>query len=179
MKDLLSKRIELGGKRYIIYSNGNLINEETGKQVAKSIMSSGYNYFAIKHKTTKKQINVSAHRLVAISFVKNQNPEKFDMVNHIDGVKTNNDYRNLEWCDRSQNMKHAYKLGLIKNKYIVYGQDNPASRQVSQLDLNGNEISRFSCIAEAARITGAVRQDISKVCKGKRKTSGGFIWKYV
>jgi DNA-binding NarL/FixJ family response regulator len=32
--------------------------------------------------------------------------------NHIDGNKLNNHINNLEWCTRSENMKHAFKIGL-------------------------------------------------------------------
>lgn len=53
----------------------------------------------------------SIHRLVCESFI--DNPNGYREVNHIDGGKSNNDYTNLEWCDRSMNMKHASKLGLL------------------------------------------------------------------
>lgn len=52
------------------------------------------------------------HRLVAEYFVNNPNPEKFNVVNHIDGNKKNNLYTNLEWCDQLHNVRHARKLGL-------------------------------------------------------------------
>lgn len=35
-------------------------------------------------------------------------------INHIDGDKSNNSIANLEACTRSQNMKHAFKMGLLK-----------------------------------------------------------------
>ena len=51
------------------------------------------------------------HRLVAETFV--NNPNNYDCVNHLDGNKKNNTPKNLEWCNRSQNMKHGYSSGLI------------------------------------------------------------------
>ena len=56
---------------------------------------------------------LSVHRLVASAFL--DNPNNFTDVNHIDGNKHNNNVHNLEWCDRSYNLKHAYKLGLKKS----------------------------------------------------------------
>ena len=52
------------------------------------------------------------HRLVAVAFLY---PVKGkDRVNHIDGVKSNNDVRNLEWCTPREDILHAYRTGLRK-----------------------------------------------------------------
>ena len=56
------------------------------------------------------------HILVAIYFVKNNNPDLYNIVNHKDGDKSHNIYTNLEWCDTSYNTKHAYVNGLINIK---------------------------------------------------------------
>jgi len=59
------------------------------------------------------------HRLVAIHFI--ENPKNLPTVNHIDGVKHNNVYFNLEWCTPSDNTQHAIKTGLLKP---IYGKEN-------------------------------------------------------
>lgn len=44
------------------------------------------------------------HRLVAKAFIENAKGKL--EVNHKDGVRTNNCVSNLEWCTRSENMRH-------------------------------------------------------------------------
>ena len=70
----------------------------------------GYNFVGISNRNGRKSKIV--HRLVAETFIPNVNGLR--EVNHIDGNKQNNRVENLEWCTRSQNLKHAYKLGLKK-----------------------------------------------------------------
>ena len=52
------------------------------------------------------------HRLVALHFVDNVNG--YQEINHINGIKDDNRATNLEWCTRSQNLKHARDTGLTK-----------------------------------------------------------------
>jgi hypothetical protein len=49
---------------------------------------------------------------------------------------------------------------------------------IVQYDLENTEIERFKTITEASEKSKISRTSISKVCRGERKTSGGFIWKY-
>lgn len=48
------------------------------------------------------------HRAVAIAYI--DNPLNKDTVNHIDGIKTNNDISNLEWMTTQENTIHAQKV---------------------------------------------------------------------
>ena len=63
------------------------------------------------------------HQLVAACFI--PNPKNKPEINHKDGDKKNNHVLNLEWCTRSENQIHAYKLGL---NYATYGTYNKNSK---------------------------------------------------
>lgn len=61
---------------------------------------------------------IDIHRIVASAFIKNT--RGYTEVNHIDGNRHNNDVNNLEWCSHSQNIQHAVKTGLKKNKTSLF-----------------------------------------------------------
>lgn len=111
------------------------------------------------------------HRLVANYFV--DRGEGREVINHIDGDKKNNHYKNLEWVTRSENSRHALELGL----YTPNTKGINFPRPVIQLDKNtGEVINEFETISDAFRETGV--HHISSVCRGERKTAGGYVWKY-
>lgn len=55
-----------------------------------------------------KQKTFFMHRLIAIHFIDNDNPMKRE-VNHKNKNIVDFSVNNLEWCTRSENMKHAKK----------------------------------------------------------------------
>ena len=74
------------------------------------------------HKSNKGYLRVSlskkgfrcstgAHRLVAIAFI--PNPKNKMQVNHINGIKDDNNLTNLEWCTNSENQIHAANNNLL------------------------------------------------------------------
>lgn len=67
----------------------------------------GYCTVALQKECKVKRFKV--HRLVLSTF---GNYEEGLQVNHIDGDKTNNHLDNLEWVTCSQNIKHAFDIGL-------------------------------------------------------------------
>ena len=60
------------------------------------------------NKASRKEYSI--HRLVAVAFI--PNPDNLPQINHIDGNKDNNCVENLEWCDGSYNINHAFATGL-------------------------------------------------------------------
>jgi len=54
------------------------------------------------------------------------------------------------------------------------------AKAVQQWSKDGKELLRtFETVEEAVRESGADGSHITKVCKGERKTAGGFHWKFV
>lgn len=49
---------------------------------------------------------------------------------------------------------------------------------VIQITISGQLVCIYSSITEAAQVIGVGKSEISKCCKGKCKTSGGFKWAY-
>lgn len=62
------------------------------------------------------------------------------------------------------------KLGKFNTKLSI---------QISQYSKSGEFIKTWPSSAEAERNLNIARQTITNCCKGKRKSAGGFIWKYV
>jgi hypothetical protein len=115
------------------------------------------------------------HRLVAQMFL--PNPENKPQINHINGNKADNRLENLEWATRSQNMTHAYKMGLAKG-HDKRGEQHPLSKPVTQLTLEGEFIANYGGANEAARQLGVHQASVSSCCNGKCKTAHGFKWQY-
>lgn len=55
---------------------------------------------------------IPLHRLVALAFI--PNPDNKETVNHINGIKTDNDVQNLEWATRREQTEHMWRTGLKK-----------------------------------------------------------------
>ena len=83
-------------------------------------------------------------------------------------------------CDRKTIDKILYKHNIEKIPLTETMIANAINKKaVAQIDKNTNEIiCIFESVAEAERAMHC-NGHIKDVCKGKRKTTGGFKWKYV
>lgn len=90
---------------YSINIKGVVVNTEKSKELSQTI-SNGYVTVALYRKAKK------LHQLLAEAFI--DNPNNYEYINHKDGNKQNNELSNLEWCDHSHNLKHAWDNGLRK-----------------------------------------------------------------
>jgi len=103
------KNIKGFRKRYKISNEGRVYDNKKKKLLKLTLEKSGY--LRVRVCKSNKPIKCRASRLVALNFI--PNPENKATVNHKDGVKANNNVKNLEWNSQSENNKHAWKNGLI------------------------------------------------------------------
>lgn len=123
-------------------------------------------YLGVRLYKNNEGKTIKIHRLVAEHFIPKE--EGKEQVNHIDGNKENNKVENLEWCNQKENMQHSYKIGLRKN--VV--------KPINQYDKNGNFIKKWESIMQAERELKIYNTNISACCLGKKKSAGGYIWKF-
>lgn len=151
------------GANYEISNYGQVRNKTTHKILKTSLIDG---YLGITLNINNKRVILKIHRLVATNFL--VCPDETYVVNHKDGIKTSNNVDNLEWVSRSENSKHAFRLGLNKGRKI----------KVSQYTLDNVFIREYDSPTDVEKETGIVQTHIIGVCRGNRKTSGGYIWKY-
>ena len=97
------------GDFYTVYSDGRIYSKKDKKFVHYDT-STGYCQAWFYVNRIRRRIKV--HRIVAYCFCNPPENYRELVINHIDGVKMNNDYTNLEWCTHYHNNKHARETGL-------------------------------------------------------------------
>ena len=76
----------------------------------------GYAFVCLSKYKPKHNFAIVIHRLVLNTFLPKMN-NNYTQVNHINGIKIDNRLENLEWVTASENINHAYKLGLVPDKH--------------------------------------------------------------
>lgn len=155
------KNIEGFESIYQVSTLGRVKNVRTNRILSESLHRDGY----LKVNLYKNsRITVLIHRLVATAFI--PNPNNLPQVNHKDENKANNTIENLEWCDAKYNINYG-----SRNRRLAKSQ----SKEVICLETGVT----YPSATEIQRLLGFGQGNISQCCHGKRKTCGGYHWRYV
>ena len=129
------------------------------------LSDNGRGYMFVGLSKNNKRKNKNVHRLVAETFISNY--DNLLQVNHKDGNKNNNSVDNLEWVTQKQNLQHARE-----NKLLI------REKPIEQYDKNGKFLKIWESGVQIKRKLKINNSDVAQVCNGKRKSAGGYIWKY-
>lgn len=133
-----------------------------------SSCDNGCGYLVVNLQVDGKNKMHTVHRLVAKAFIPNEH--NLPQVNHKDGDKSNNNIDNLEWCNNSMNMKHAYKIGLVERPF---GRKQ-RSKEIICVETGVHYIDSIEAGKAIKRNSSSIRE----CCRGERKTCGGYHWRY-
>lgn len=156
---------------YQVSNHGNVrslrfARKKDAVKVLKPILSSsGYYVVTLCGKQTR------IHRLVASAFC--DNPNGYDVVDHIDTDPTNNKAENLRWTTQRGNI-----LNPISHKKRMDRIRESIPRKCVQMDLDGNLIKIWNSLKDACVSLGLGRGNLTSTCQGKYQTCGGYKWAY-
>tara|TARA_R110000764_G_scaffold238514_2_gene335762 strand:+ start:480 stop:941 length:462 start_codon:yes stop_codon:yes gene_type:complete len=141
-------------ENYEVSNLGRVKSISNGKDVFLKFRDNGkgYNVSALYNKGVRKDIKV--HRLVAINFIENKYNKP--QVNHINGIKSDNNSDNLEWCTNKENTIHSYSLGLQKTK-------------LTKEDVNYIRNDKITFQKDLALMFKVSQQLISKIKRNERR----------
>lgn len=136
-------------------------------RILKQSLRAGYPFVHLRGGGGAWQVHT--HRLVARAFC--LKPDGCDIVNHLDGDKTNNNSSNLEWTTFSGNSRHAFTSGL---NIPTSGQDHHSSKLTnSQVDEIRQRIMDGQPYIEIANEYGIAVMTVSCIKTGRNWSSYG------
>ena len=133
-----------------------IVLKKRGKFLKPGIAKDHYPSVPLTDKNGKPKTQL-IHRLIAKAFI--PNPSSLPVVNHKNGIKTDNRIENLEWVTYKENSQHAIKIGLFKGRHKdVIGTNNPKAKltevQVKEIRRLKKEGMTYSQLSKRFGILG-------------------------
>jgi len=177
-------------KDYLISNKGNVWSIRASRLLKLKITAGGYLRVSPSVNGYRKECAV--HRMVALAFI--PNPENKPTVNHLNENKKDNRVENLEWATTAEQNVYGTRIeramahtdwnkrkidySVVAAKHDYHQMNRKQMKPVLQFDESGTLIARYDGVAEAARAVGISAGHICCCLKGRRRTSGGYQWKY-
>lgn len=150
---------------YSVSTEG-IVRKDTTNYILTQSTQQDYKFVTLN--VSGKQKRMRVHRLVAEAFI--ENPDNKPYVNHLNGIRSDNNIANLEWVTPSENTQHAVATGLFQSG---------RAKAVIQYSLDGVEMATFESASEAARQTGGSQSKITMCCRRQRQTANDYQWRYL
>lgn len=148
---------------YQVSNYGRVRNTKTNKILKGSKGADGYIRVDLKLSCCSRK-KYLVHRMVYECFISTE----YDIINHIDGNKTNNIITNLESVSHKENMQKA------ANETNAWG-----FKQVAQYDLEGNYIRTYLNASDAARAMHILPSSMRNAIRLREGKTQGYIFKYI
>lgn len=120
-----------------------------------------WGYFTVNLYKDKKVKVCRLHRIFANAFI--PNPHNKPMINHINGIKTDNRIENLEWVTAKENINHAHRTGLA----IVRKGEESRNNKLKNKDVNKIRMmyKKGVRVMELSEIFSVHHQNIYKILR--------------
>ena len=156
----------VGYENYSISNKGKVRNDVT-KRILSLFPVQGYLMVNLTGNNGEKKL-FYVHRLVGQAFV--DNPNDYKEINHKNGIKEDNNVENLQWCTRSENIRHAYAIRLMKP---LEGEKSGMAKLTNEDVVQIRELRSTGIILqELSDLFGVSKSVISNVSRHKS-------WKHV
>lgn len=157
--------------KYEVYEDGRIWSYRKNKFLKLGTTKDGYKTVCLFDDNGNKKWYL-VHRVVLESVTGEPIPEGLD-VNHINEIKTDNRFSNLNLMTRKENINWATGIERC-HKAMTNGK---LSKSVGAFK-NGKLIMTFPSTMEAGR-QGFNQGNVAACCRGKLKKYKGFEWKYL
>lgn len=152
---------------YMVSKKGEIYSKKIKRLCRITILPNGYHKIKLKSDNNIYK-DLYIHIIVAMTYLNYTSSSNKYVINHIDGIKGNNNLDNLEIITQKENMKHSIMI----NNHKLF------RRPVYYIDNNG-QIITYKSAKEASEKTGIDNSSILKSCKNNNKKAGNIKWSFI
>lgn len=161
---------------FLASNKGRIKRVDNGQLILGTVEANGYS------RTELNTVRHYTHRIIATTFIENDDPENKIEVNHInEEEKTNNCVENLEWCTPKYNINYGThnervkKTKLEKYGTVATGIEKAIKSKKMKVKCVEKDIV-YESQTDAAKKIGLNRSSITKVINKPNRTAGGYHW---